>query len=354
MTPIRVRGKRGASKAEKWHAGKKRKAPHALSPASSTPSFAASVAPSRKRKRRERELSQLEQLPTEILQDIFWYSVNLDLPLASPGLQSQLSGQHVYTTHTSRVFAPVLGQETQSAVSEEDVSAAARLISCKFFTWDFFKVWLEERCESLERPTTLDSRHSEYHLTLWSLLDPPHGLLPPMKVLRGPWSEDKTSFLAVLAASGADISALSPLHGETAYEGLEQAVAESAEPAVRSLLQLQLNPDTELVRKAVIDYGCHKEIVRGLVDQCASIFRRLPPGSDSYPRDIQPSIDFLDPALWAWAEKTRASGEERGGWLVKLLREKMQELSRMGSSSILGSYRSQLFEVAEDNVRRTA
>lgn len=336
MTPIKVRGKRGAAKAEKWHAGKKRKAFRDSNPASpargfhtvSAASSMASVPSSRKHKRRQFQLSKLEELPTEILQDIFYYSANLDLALASPGLQAQLSSPHVFLKHACRTLQPVLGRAGGDVADDSVLSAAARLLNCRFMTWDFFKLWLDEQWESRQLPdsTSPGSHTAHEYRRLWLLLEPCCGLLPPRKLLHGPWTEDKINFLSVLSLKIEDLPAVSPVHGEVAHEGLVQAVTESSEAAVCWLLSMSLRSDTELLRRAVIDHGCNKAIVNALVGQSLKHYHSGEHNSEvtrspSHAKHAS-AIDFLDPALWAWADKARLAGHSNGEWLMALLRER--------------------------------
>lgn len=333
MTPIKIRGKRGAAQAEKWGAGKRRKLGRDVSMALSDcrSSAASSVfralntpAP-RKRKQVERQLSKIEQLPTEILQDIFYFSANVNLALASPSLQTQLSSQHVYLQHTSRVLQPVLDDDRSCFYRDDDVAnvchalgwssnderrAATRLLSCKFVTWDFFRRWLEEKWEATGKPWPVPRGSSEEYAELWVALGPSVVLLPPRKVLTGPWTHDQICFLRMFARGlrCEDLASIDSVSGEVAYEGLVQAVTEGSKEAVETLLSLgqAMSPDTELMRKAVIDSGCNEDIVRALVEAAG---RRDPS-----------RLDLLDPALWSWAEKARASGNEKGKWLMDYLK----------------------------------
>lgn len=344
LTPIRVRGKKSAIKAEKWHAGKKRKANRDASPASparscaasSTSSRAASAAPSRKRKRRDPQLSRLEELPTEILQAIFDFSANLDLPLASPRLLAQLSSHHVYMSLTSRIMRLVVGHTAICTATEGQLSAAARLLGCRFMTWSFFQTWLKDHYD-YERPLDTQSTAGGFAVTssaehvgdfdcphAWMLLCPAPHLLPPRKLLHGPWTSDKIRFLHVLGIDGPDIGAISPVDSELAYEGLHQAVAQRSLFAVHALLRLQLQPDTELLRQAVIDHGCDEDIV-GLLIRRPYRSAASPEHETVVSAGRESNIDVLDPALWAWADKARKNADRKGRWLMDLLKKRARE-----------------------------
>ena len=333
LTPIRIRGKRTGIKAEKWQAGKKRKASriHTYEPLGLERSDGAAL--SRKRKRLNRALAPVEGLPTEILQDIFYFSENLNLALASLSLQSQLSSRHVYFSYTARVLSAVLRGLGGGQASTEEVAKASRLFACKFFTWDFFKLWLEQHDDQADTDLTAQSDSpSQYYSALWQRLDPSPGLVPPFKVLHGPWTDDKIAFLSVVADSRADLATLSPVHSESAYAGLSQAITEGSQSAVYQLLKLKLIPDTELVRQAVIDEGCEQGIVSALVSRALEHCQdSIDPEREyaEYQSQAVCSIDFLDPALWAWAQKARSRGDGKGQWLRSLLKAQNQQLQEL-------------------------
>ena len=337
LTPVRIRGKRNASTELKWHAGKKRKG---LQPGSATASEGSSnvrstpSAGSASRRRREKrypELSQLEQLPTEVLQSIFEYSANVDLPLASPRLASQLESRHLHHSLTSTILQPVLRRYVRDRylfdryveASDRELRAAVRLMESKFFTWRFFQSWLHEEFES---------RHLLSHcldalgvgmdeLTLatqeewtWRLLKPSPDLLPPLKLLHGPFTQDNIRFLHVLCCGFGELPEdVSQQFLYIATEGWKQAISEGAVDAVKAIGSLGLKPDTDLLRIAVIDSGCNKDVVRTLADQAKDMLVG--------PMEVDlMDVDFLDPPLWLWAENAQANGDEKGPWLKDLLK----------------------------------
>ncbi|KAK3690601.1 hypothetical protein LTR37_019097 [Vermiconidia calcicola] len=323
MTPIRVRGKRKGTRAEKWNYGKQRKVSrssshtpteqssgsHAISPSTRSSSR-------RRRKRHDRELSRLEQLPTEVLQTIFELSANVDLPLASPQLALQLGSRHLYHQLTTKVLHSVLRSSVlrSSDVTSSDLSAAMRLMNSKFFTWSFFQSWLLEEFRRFELQGVWEEKVSNaigenrHTNCAWRMLQPHDDLLPPRKLLRSPFTADKVEFLAFLLSSRLEPYRLDPFYTELAKEGLHQAVSQGAGNHLSLFWDLGIQPDTELLRQAVIDTGCDKSTVRKLVTRAAG----LPEQND---------VDFLDPALWSWAEKARTAGDERGPWLMELLRD---------------------------------
>lgn len=325
MTPIRVRGKRGAPKELKWHSGKRRKTPRPGSTTGSERNSSARSTPSagsihrRRRKAWGIELSQLEQLPTEVLQAIFEYSANLGLPLASPRLASQLASRHLYHSLTSIVLQPVFDNNVPT---NSEALASMRLMNSKFFTWPFFQSWLHGEFERRHLLCDWQNHKSRRHVEqqeewTWHMLRHSSNLAPPLKLLQSPFTPDKTRLLRFFATTfRAHPQDLSPVYLERAKDGLEEAVSEGARDILFAFWTLGMQPTTELLRQAVIDAGCDEELVRELVrgDSCL--------GSD--PIDI----DFLDPTLWSWAEKAQASGNEKGRWLKDLLKDAARQSGR--------------------------
>jgi hypothetical protein len=275
------------------------------------------------------ELSRLEELPTEVLQAIFEYSANLDLPLASPRLASQLASRHLYQSLTSIILLPASDVDVDS---KADICAAKRLINSRFFTWPFLRSWLHEQFQArhllpdwqnafgLVFGTEVDRVSIEQQEEwTWFILRPRpiQRLPPPVKLLRGPFTEDKIRLLRFFARTfRPNPDELDSIYAERVREGLQQAVSEGATDTLPSFWILGMQPDTELLRLAVIDSGCDKELVRSLVNRIYNL--------TSGPLDI----DFLDPALWSWAEKAQASGNGKGPWLKDLLKDAARESSR--------------------------
>ena len=324
QTPIRTRGKRGAPKEVKWHSGKRRKV---LQAGSATPSERASSTRStpsaegslshRHRRKQSPELSKLEQLPTEVLQTIFEFSVNLDLPLVSPRLASQLASKHLYHSLTSIV----LDRDFEhGGWANENIQPAMRLMNSRFFSWSFFRSWLHEECErrNLQSewekaygPDGDERRPREKEEWIWYKLHPSACLPPPVKLLRGPFTQDKTQFLNFLLCSlREDTQGLYPFYIERAREGLQQAVSAGCADALHCFWGLDLWPDTDLLRAAVMDSGCDKNVVCSLVNR--EMYHRKSGSTDT---------NLLDPALWSWAEKAQANGNNKGRWLKELLRD---------------------------------
>lgn len=52
------------------------------------------------------KMSQLERLPTELLEDVFFYCLNISLPRSSPVIAGKLSSSSVYTKIVDVAFHP--------------------------------------------------------------------------------------------------------------------------------------------------------------------------------------------------------------------------------------------------------
>ena len=301
LTPMRIRGKRNVARSEK-PPRLRRKVRNAHLEVSSIQDGEAHP---RKRRRREPLLSRLETLPTEILQTIFLDAANIHLALASPNLSAQLSGKHLHTVMMDHVLGRVLDSDAQKP-EERCLIDAVRLLNCRFVTWPVFNAWLSEYRQStgLEEATMYSLPH-RLARTLWLDLKPSTHLLPPRKLLQGPWTEEKCHLLDVLSSQVVSPAALDLISGEMANAGLRQAVAEGSERAVKLLLRMTLDVETDIVRLAVIDSGCAWGVVSELLAYTGGTT----------------SVDWLDRDLWTWAEKAKIGGDVKGPWLMKLLKQ---------------------------------
>lgn len=333
-TPIKVRGKRGGSRLEKWHAGKVRKhKPIATTSRSSSASTsrANSMVTSRPGPKYV-HLSRLEQLPTEMIQAIFCHSGNLDLPLVSSRLASQLSGKQLQWELTGHLLGNILNVNPDATASRYDLASAERAFNSNFMTWEFFRGWLDAQAVPIEGFTEPSqssndearrgSDETARYADIWAALKPAAGFAPPAKALRGQWTLDRIAMLRVFALKkGGCSTPLYGMPGEVAYEGLTQAVEQSSLETIRLFRSLRIQPDQELLRKAVVDYGCNRDIVLYLLQWCVTEIVRWSAGPVN-PEAFFPrlEIDFLDPVLWQWAEKARSAGDLMGEWLTKTLK----------------------------------
>jgi hypothetical protein len=331
-TAIRIRGKRSGTKCEKWHAGKLRR--HVKLRAETTRT-SVSASPRSKQhhrptKRRRLDLSALEQLPTELVQAIFVQSGNLALPMSSPDLVAQLSGRSLQWELTCDALSHVMSQSGENAASatSTELADATRLLNTRFMSWSFFQSWLDHESDvrslDISEPRVAsDELWQSRYADIWVALRPSSRLSLPTKTVRGPWTVERISFLKVFSLyPDACHTPLDGIVAEVAYEGFEHAVEEQCLEVIKLLRNLQVRPDQELLRKAVIDRGCDKSIVLYLLQWFVVDIMRwnITLATDAASMISRPEVDFLDPMLWAWTKKAKAVGEPKGEWLTAILR----------------------------------
>jgi len=341
LTPIRIRGKRTGAAIEKWHTRKSRRLAHRHHVVSTATHSPKSNHAARDANGRRTELSALEQLPTELIQAIFVQSGNLDLPATSWNLAAQLSGRQLRWELMCDALSPVIFQREPDSASLTELASASRMLNSRFLTWKVLQEWLDKECVSKEleieeqSPMSEQSWQSRY-ADIWIALQPSPRFQLPSKAVQGPWSSDRVSFLKVFSLYPDGCS--TPLDGivaEIAREGIARAVEEQSMEVIKLLRNLGVKPDQELLRQAVLDYGCEKNTVLYLLQWCLVELMRwnvVPLNAD--PR---PEVDFLDPLLWAWTDKAKAVREQKGEWLTNVLRrlsslatsEDAEELSRL-------------------------
>lgn len=271
----------------------------------------------------------MEKLPAEILQQIFSYSANIDLPVVSRQLAFKLSqSQHLEHHLTSRLLRPVLGHPTTNPTASP-LAAATRLLNSRFVTWDFFAQWLRNQPEASAAEDASPSDASDMDLgRLWAAMGPAPNLLPPKKLLLPPFTPEKTQFLRILAQNIQDVAALDASYGAVAYEGLVAAVRAGQPEVVSILINMGIVGDTELLRIAVAEAGCNKGIVEMLVSQSSRVMES---SQQTGRRNTSESVDLLDPVVWTWAEKASGVGDGKGKWLVALLKNAQQRTKERGT-----------------------
>jgi hypothetical protein len=341
LTPIRIRGKRSGAATEKWHTRKRRRLTHRRPSATTALLSTKSDDLARDAKRRRLDLSALELLPTELIQAIFVQSGNLDLPVTSWNLTAQLSGKRLQWELMCDALSPVVFQREPDSANLAELARASRMLNSRFLTWQVLRQWLDHECVARgldieeAQPSSEHLWQSRY-ADIWIALQPSPRFQLPSKAVQGPWTSDRVSFLKVFSLYRDGCS--TPLDGivaEVAREGFAQAVEEQSLDVIKLLRNLGVKPDQKLLRQAVLDYGCDKETVLYLLQWClVELMRWNVVPSNADPR---PQVDFLDPMLWAWTDKAKAVGEQKGEWLTSVLRrlsslatsEDAEELSRL-------------------------
>jgi large subunit ribosomal protein L14e len=227
---------------------------------------------------------------------------------------------------TMRSFFHTVDHKTnhRDRITTSDAQLQSSLLNCRFFTWDFFLAYVQRAHDAM---ITLRGKAWEkagievpgvrefdglwpFQFTKIPYLSFAEGFHVPQKLLRGPWSKDKASFLYVLVSLNGEIDWEGSLSGETAKSGMREAIKEGNELAVAALAVLLGVPraiTTDMIRFAVVECGCHVNVLRHLLFNAQILARDTS-------KDV---LDFHDPKLWAWAE----THGEKGALLKELLRK---------------------------------
>jgi len=263
----------------------------------------------------------LQGLPQELLELIFLYSMNLNLARASPDLGRKLSSKAVIMEFVMRSFFHTVDHKVRIKSHNDDHTAftsdknlQSELFTCRFFDWSFFLSYV-------------DKAHDEFvkiRGKLWESLVVPDagafdGLWPfkftkiehlgfakgfhvPEKLLHGPWTASKASLLYVLVSFSGEIDWEGGMAGETAKEGLKEAIREENEHAVAALSVL-LGVANAITTDTILFAAMHNDsddnILRHLLFNAQILY-------GSTPRE---TLDFYDPALWAFADSKAENGE---------------------------------------------
>jgi hypothetical protein len=322
LTPIKIRGK------------KRKHTPIPVSALSSTlPAAEASQTKNHHAKKRKRlpkrtiaAMSTLLGLPQELLELIFLDSMNISLPRASPLLGRKLSSRAVTMEYTMRTFFHTVDHKTnyRDRKKTSDPILQSELLASRFFTWDFFLKYVDRSHDAMVslrgkawEKTGIEVPGVRQFDGLWPFkfttipyLAFAEGFQVPEKLLHGPWDESKVNLLYVLVSLNGKIDWEGSTAGETAKQGIMEAIADGNERAVAALSTLLGVPkqiDTGLLRYAVLDCGCNINVMRHLLFNAQILAQNL----------SKEVLDFLDTRLWAWAD---VNGE-RGDVLKHMLRK---------------------------------
>ncbi|KAI9783238.1 MAG: hypothetical protein M1839_004078 [Geoglossum umbratile] len=287
------------------------------SPSASSINFSSRTKPALKARRRRRssrvsQLSLLERLPTELLQSIFVLSDNLQLPLASPILAQLLSSRHVYTALCSRAF-PAHTDE------HDDPDLQSALLRQPWFTLEFLEAMTQRR--GLSRGAGFPELRFQ-------------SARVPARLVSAPWTEEKMEMLEKLLAYNAQVDWFNTTTGEEAEQGLRDAILEGCIRAVRLLLRedVGVTVSTELLKLAVFQGGCKRDIVSCLISQGMAYEKVSRPGR----------VDWEDAELWHFALQHGETevgstyddgddgrdGNSGRGWLADLLEKGIDAYSQ--------------------------
>jgi large subunit ribosomal protein L14e len=218
--------------------------------------------------------------------------------------------------------APIRFQKATS-----DLVVQSQLLECKFFTWPFFLSYVAKAHDALIqlrgrawKDAGVAVPGTNYFDGLWPFkfttikyLSFAEGFRIPEKLLHGPWTEDKAALLYVLVSLSGEIDWHGSLAGETAKEGLKDAVMEKNERVVAALsvlLGVSANITTDMLQHAVIEGGCDLNIIRHLLFNAQILYADTP-------KEI---LDFHDAALWAWADSVEGTKAGKGELLKDMLK----------------------------------
>ncbi|KAL9102864.1 MAG: hypothetical protein Q9163_002045 [Psora crenata] len=319
LTPVRIRGKRYTPILQNSRSKLIRKRfasttsttttqPHASPFKKSRPEASQSQPP------QTPELSHLERLPTELLEQIFWHCPNINLPAASLTLGQKLSSQSLKL----QFFR--LACEKRSAFAKMAQAYGARtvpevqnaLLRLSWVTYPLIRHVIDESPVPAFYPALVPILHLEMPVYI------------PPKLLHGPWTDEKLAFLEYMVRSGGTIDRINSVDGEIAEAGFWDALRARNVSALQllsgqymfmkrngihgHLAKLNFSSDwgvlpcTRHLRTAVLEEGCDRDVVGYLLDADPS------------------EIDRHDPAVWEWLHDRKAEGDERGNWLEERLR----------------------------------
>ncbi|KAF1997675.1 hypothetical protein P154DRAFT_440526 [Amniculicola lignicola CBS 123094] len=328
LTPVRIRGK-------KRKPGTKSTLSIVVSPSPSSPASTKRLRPTSTRPPKRTKMASnilsakptLQDLPTELLEIIFLYSGNISLPRACPSLALKLSSPTICMELFLQTFFYTVDHKAHIRLRHRTVTSdpalQSSLLTCRFVTWPFFLKYVQQARTALLKlrgkawestgvmiPDVSNiSEMWPHQINLVDYLSFAEGFRIPEKLLHGPWTEDKTSLLYVLVALNGEIDWEGSLAGETAVEGIREAIREGNQRAVAALavlLGIKQRITTEMVRFAIVECGCDLGIVKHLLFNAQILHFENP----------QDTLNFHDPAIWAWADRqTGAQGELIKDWL---------------------------------------
>ncbi|KAH7116770.1 hypothetical protein B0J11DRAFT_537515 [Dendryphion nanum] len=336
-TPLRIRGR----KRNRTQVSTTQSQISAKRPCTSQTSKQLQLSQSRKKLKPKVVISAmptLQGIPQEILEIIFLYSMNVSLPRASPDLGRKLSSRAVCMEFTLRTFfgsvnyrkAHKLKRSYLRCQEEGSEILQSELLTCRFFTWSFFLDYVQKAHDALANLRGKAWKSAGVRVPcveafdgLWpfkytkiNYLGIAEGFRIPEKLLHGPWTEEKASLLYVLVSLSGEIDWEGSLAGETATQGLKEAIEEGDERAVAALsvlLGVAGTITTDLIRFAVLECGCRLSILRHLLFNAQIL----------YGKTENQSLDFHDPALWQWADQ-----DEHGmGAILKGMLKKAEQFS---------------------------
>jgi hypothetical protein len=297
------------------------------------------------------KLAPIERLPTEITQDIFLQSLNLSFPRASLSISQKLNDLYIYNTVADHAFK--FKDPFPRKVPESVVENQTQLFSMRWMTWDFFTQYLSRHvkskscgcpigikchdkagCGGQDSSENQASKYSYNEIYLPGIPDIRCSL--PTKLTRGPFTDDKISFLlCLLRISKMSVDWANKDAVRIASLGKREAIMERNLDAVHMfsrVRRLGKAPNLKLVKFAVMEAGCDRSIVLNLMTAAKEWGHRR----------------WNDVELDAWVARQEAKGNPKGKWL----RIKLDEVryGRMPDPTT-GDYRGDILEVRKSPFR---
>lgn len=276
-------------------------------------------------------MSHLDHLPNEVMQLIFEYCPDSYLPLSSPVISKQLSVERFYLRHATSL----LYQSPNDKVKDEDRDHAITvMLRRRWMTWPRFQkvvlasqqLYVGSRLDNAGAAGSSCTARDERSLSLPNFDNPRaqpamdylrlnRSHCVPAKLLRRPWTPEKTQFLYYLVWLQVGIDWERSTLGEMATTALHSAISTCDRLAVASLVGCSIGctPSMEDLRAAVMRYGCDPTIVFHLL--AAGVRSHILARKHRRPADI----NFRDPSLWSWASRHKES-HRKGEWLTEALR----------------------------------
>ncbi|KAB8294966.1 hypothetical protein EYC80_006919 [Monilinia laxa] len=248
----------------------------------------------------KRKMSQLEKLPTELLETIFLYCLNLSLPACSPVIGGKLSSEPVYSKTIIAAFDPIwdewygkiINPDLEKGYTGIDSSLQSAILRYRWAKlpvllrsqdlwirkysqerpfpssitqgmWDqHYRYDFETGIENVDPKTVsavelFENDFAKYRYVLGSMMQasnlheevqhlrnmsiPTYINLPrdteiPHTLLMGPWDEEAVRFLFWLVMGGVRIDWLTSTSGEAAIIGYKNAVRECRTEVMHLLL----------------------------------------------------------------------------------------------------------------------
>ncbi|KAF2745893.1 hypothetical protein M011DRAFT_469161 [Sporormia fimetaria CBS 119925] len=269
----------------------------------------------------------LQGLPQELLEMIFLHSMNMSLPRASPDIGRKLSSRSICMEFCLRTFFDTV--DHKSSGLEPSVTAdpelQSQLLACRFFTWKFFLAYVDKAREALIKlrgnawaktgidiPGSSSFEHLQpFRFTKIKYLGLAEGFHIPEKLLHN-HTPDKSNLLYVLVCFHGQVDWNSSMAGETAKEGMMEAITANNERGVAALavlLGVAGAITTETLLHAVVRCGCNLTIMRHLLYNAQVLHSAVKGG-----------LDFYDDIMWHWID-TEGVQTGKGEILKNMLRE---------------------------------